>query len=342
MNDQTATQSLEILLNNYVQQVESFEIFKDYDQSMAETRAQFQVKIQEASEPVKPVAEALFEISDQTHFLFQVIRWKIFYIADGLLHAIKAKNPVSLANNARALLEHIATIAGVGHQIGKLIRALEGQSSHKKIKDSIQQAQTFLERSYYGRSPTGDGDIKSIHINNSLRSLERDVQGIGEHYGYLCEFVHPNYGSNQLVSSGELASGQLNPPEDYQREVLDQIRRICSYCMIYLQDQAMSYLVSPLSLSNLVELCLVPGAKVESIFSKKSARPIGDGRSKETAYFFPKARTSGEAITLTYEFFENEGYQPQKKEVGGIEEECIFDIHHTNKGKVWVKIPLKI
>ena len=79
---------------------------------------------------------------------------------------------------------------------------------------------------------------------------------------------------------------------------------------------------------------------MQNVFAIKEAKPVGDGKSKTTAYHFPKARTPQEAIQLTYQFLEAEGYELSGfKEIGGIEDGYIYDVHHTDKGKIWVKIP---
>jgi hypothetical protein len=111
--------------------------------------------------------------------------------------------------------------------------------------------------------------------------------------------------------------------------------------MIYLKDETPGHLSSPLRIQSLIDLCFAKGAKIQNVFFVKKATPSGDGKSKETALFFPKARTPQEAIKLTYEFFEaNEYNLTGNKEIGGVENGFIYDVHSTDKGKVWVKIPM--
>lgn len=338
----TDTKALLLLLNDFRERRESFSVFSDYDKSMVGIRETYRPRIESLDSPLKPIAKELFEIADQSFFLLQVVEWKIDYLAEGLFQAIQSKNPLSLANNARALVEHVASIAGICSEIGRLENTLHGQQSEKIIKEAIGRAKSYLQRAYYGRSPKASGkqEPKSIHINDSLKALSKKVKNIEEIYDFLCEYVHPNFGSNLLVSTGELANGRLNPPEEYHRETLDQLRRICSYCMIYLKEQATEHLSSPIRIQALIDLCLVRGAKLQNVFAVKAAQPIGDGKSKATAYYFPKARTSQEAIQLTYQFFESEGYKWVSQEVGGVEDGYIYDIHNTNKGRVWVKVPM--
>ena len=99
----TATEALKLLLNDYRDRRKEFSIFTDYDISMQRMRGSYGAKIDALNEPLKSIAKQLFEIADKGFFLFQLIEWKIDYLADALLHAIEAKNPQSLANNARSL-----------------------------------------------------------------------------------------------------------------------------------------------------------------------------------------------------------------------------------------------
>lgn len=345
MQNYTATEALELLLNDFRERRKEFSAISDYDDSMMQMRQEYRQQIKKITGPLKSIAENLFEISDQSFFLFQVIDWKINYLAEGLLHAVQLKNPLTLANNARALVEHIAMIAWVGSKINQLEESLRGQQSEAAIQGALEKTKTSLRQAYYGKSSkvaaAGEKEEKSIHINDLLKVLSKDIENIEEMYDLLCEYVHPNYGSNMLVSTGNLASGKLNPPEEFNRETIDKLRRICSYCMIYLRNEVTGHLASPIRIQDLIDRCFIRGVKLQNVFTIKEAKPVGDGKSKATAYHFPKARTPQEAIQLTYQFLEDEGYKlSDVKEIGGIEAGYIYNVHHTNKEKIWVKVPL--
>lgn len=338
----TAKEGLLILIKDYLEKQEKLEVFNDYDSVMKESRQHCHEKVARLEDPLKIVAGQLFEIADQALFLFFVLKWKIYYLAEALKHAVATANPMSLANNARSLVEHIATFSSVGQKIAKLISDLEGQQSEKKIVGALEVTQSYVQRTYYGTgSRKSDGGVAAVHINDSLRELKREVPNVNEHYDFLCEFVHPNYGSNQLVSSGELASGHLNPPEDYSRELLDRLRRICSICFIYLRNQVSGHSAGPLRLHALLELCFVRGANLSKVFAKKQPRPTGDGKSQESAYFFRKARTASEAVEMTYLLLQSEGFESTgPKKIGAVEGGFIYDVFPTQRGDIWFKIPI--
>jgi len=248
--------------------------------------------------------------------------------------------PLALATNTRALIEHIAAYSSLIKQQEKLEKNLRGQSSEAKMDAALSRTEKFVKRAYYGSSDRDGQDAPSaIHINDYLKDLKADVRDIREVYDYLCEYVHPNYGSNVLVSTGQLGSGHLKPPESVHRETLDRMRRYCSQSMLYLRDRSVDHASVFVRLQVLLEFCFVPGARLNNVFAMREAKPEGDGKTKESAYHFPKARTASEAIELSHRFLRQKKYVVRLQEVGGIEGGNIFDLYRTNRGDVWFRVP---
>ena len=272
----------------------------------------------------------------------KVCGWKIDYIAEALIHSIEAKNPISLANNTRALIEHLAALVATVKELQKLLAKLRGQGQDMSIRNALGKTETFIFRAYYGKSPkvASETHEQALHVNDLIKSLKDDVADIEDVYDFLCEYVHPNYGSNALVSTGRLANGRLNPPEEFHRETLDRLRRYCSLCMEFLRERGIEHGSTFIKLQNLFDLCSAKGATVNNVFAIKRPVPDGDGKSKETAYFFRKARTAAEAIELSNEFIENEGYNVKRRENGGLDGGVIYDVYDTDKGKIWFKMPI--
>lgn len=331
-----------VLLKDFRSRQQQLQPYNDYDATMKRTREQIAGKTENLEEPMKSIATRLFSVADQGLFLYEVYLWKIDYLAEALIHAIEAKNPVALANNVRALVEHLAALVFIIKEIEKLERSLHGQGQETAINMALEKAEIFIHRSYYGKSPkvTKDKREQAIHVNDCLVVLKEDVVDIEKIYEYLCEYVHPNHGSNVLVSTGQLASGRLNPPEEYHRETLDRLKSYCSHCMLYLQDRVTQRSSVFMKLKDLSDRCLIRGAKVNKVFAIKLPIAEGNGKSKETAHYFPKARTAMEAINLCYEFLEKEGYEVKGRQNGGVVDGFVYDIFKTDKGEIWFKVPM--
>jgi len=333
-----ATDAATILLKDYRERQQDFHVFDDYNR----LRNNAQENIGILDEPLKTIAIRLYDITNNGFFLIQVCGWKIDYLAEALIHAIEAKNPLALANNTRALVEHLAALVMIIEKLEQLEKNLCGQGSEKTINDALVQAEKFVYRSFYGKSPklTSDKNEQALHINDCLKILKKEVDNIEDVYDFLCEYVHPNYGSNLLVSTGQLGKGRLNPPEEFHRDILDRICRCCSHSMLFLKEHDIQFGSVFVRLQGLLELCFNQGAKVTSVFSFKTPKPEGDGKSRDTAFYFRNARTNMEAIKLCYEFLEKEGNEVRKRDIGGIVNGFIYDIYTTNKGTVWFKVPM--
>jgi hypothetical protein len=308
---------------------------------MAKMRESARTKIEKLKGPLKPLASRLFSTMDQGFFLFNVCECKLDYLAEALIHAIEARNPLALANNARSLVEHLAALVAIVKELERLEKNLRGQGNEEAMNEAMGRAERFIHRAYYGKSPklTDDENQQAFHVNDYLEALKQEVADIEEVYDFLCEYVHPNHGSNLLVSTGALGSGRLNPPEEYHRETLDRLRRYCSHCMLFLKQRGIEYASVFMRLHDLLELCFIQGAKITNVFSVKASNPEGDGKSRETAFFFSKARTATEAINLSYRFLEKEGYEVQRRENRGVADGFVYDVYSTDKGTVWFKIP---
>lgn len=336
-----ATEAAIILLKDFRKRRKKFHVFNDYDRVMNQMRTSASGKIATLEEPIRSIASRLFSIADKGFFLLQVCNWKIDYLAEALIHAIEAKNPISLANNTRALVEHLAALVMIAKELEKLHERLQGQGQEQAIYQAMEKAEMFIHRAYYGKSTKVaiETSERAIHVNDCLKALKEEMPDIEDVYDFLCEYVHPNQGSNALVSTGQLASGRLNPPEEFHRETLDHLRRYCSLCMLFLRERGMEHGAIVIKLQNSFELCLARGAKVNNVFAIKAPKPDGDGKSKETAYFFRKARTAIEAIGLCYEFLEKEGYEIQSRQNGGLGDGFVYDVYKTDKGTIWFKVP---
>lgn len=318
------------------------QLFNDYDATMKRMREKIAGETENLDEPMKSIATRLFSVADQGFFLYAVYHWKIDYLAEALIHAIEAKNPIALANNVRALVEHLAALVLILKEFEKLEQCLHGQGQEAAINIALEKTETFIHRSYYGKSPkvTKDKREQALHVNDCLVALKEDVADIEETYEFLSEYVHPNHGSNVLVSTGQLASGRLNPPEEYHRETLDRLKSYCSHCMLYLQDRVTERSSVFMMLKDLSDRCLIRGAKVNRVFAIKLPIAEGNGKSKETAYYFPKARTAMEAIKLCYEFLDKEGYEVVGRQNGGVVDGFVYDIFKTDIGDIWFKVPM--
>lgn len=108
----------------------------------------------------------------------------------------------------RALHELTATICYLQKEISKRVDRIERQLEVRKILTEIQNTTNFLEKLYYGSS-TPKAKIKHISINNSRQSFKKYLNSEDKIYDLLCNFVHPNFKSNDIFGDGNLLRPHL-------------------------------------------------------------------------------------------------------------------------------------
>ena len=75
-----------------------------------------------------------------------------------------------------------------------------------------------------------------------------------------------------------------------------------------------------------------------TIFSEKCLAHEGDGKSKETAICFSKARTHLEAVKIIHRFLKESRMDVVgRQQIAGMESGFLYEIIPTNLGDVWFK-----
>ena len=281
------------------------------------------------------IARGLHKILFSHFVLMLVFRFKAREIVRGAIDADERENLLVMFNLARAFLEHTASLAFQVRALEKVVEDLEATNGFEPIMRKIDHHVGVAERLYYGgeKSPK---KIKRIHVNELLTELAALCRDAPSDYENLCEFVHPNYGSNLLVSSGEISTGEIGAPStsmkgelEFARVTLERYSALDWEFVI-----RASRLLS--RLDTWVKIASTKGAKPSQIFSVRTSH-AGDGKSKESAIYFKKARTHEEAIHAFYTLLKQKKIALHARRLVAKEGEYIFDIALTDAGPLWVK-----
>jgi hypothetical protein len=178
-------------------------------------------------------------------------------------------------------------------------------------------------------------------VNDFRKVLEKDYPDQNVVYAMLCDYVHPNYGSNSLVSSGKLGEGVLSqPPSAFQAQI-----ELANACIINCLTLANGYELECsrqlIRLDNFVEIASRDGERPSTVFSKKGLSHLGDGKSQNTAIQFTKARTHGEAVEMIYRYIEQEEFRFIGRQTKTVEDGFLFEVCQTNEGPLWFKTKLE-
>ena len=326
-----------IALSNFRNRQDSLAVLNDFGGLMAKQETSLQ---ESCSDPdVAEVGGRLWRVERDYFFLYRVSELKIGYLAQALEDAIKGQNPLALASTTRALVEHLAALLFQMEKAEKLLDRLKGQNSKQKIDRLLLEAEKTIKRCYFGISPKVKAvEVKQFHVEEFLETFASRVTDIREVYDCLCEYVHPNYGSNLLVSTGQLGGGRLAPPIEVHAEI---IKRICHYCVLFMSELdkiVWDYAQIFARFSKLVEIALQPQTTLGSLFAERGLKTIGDGKSRETAIYFPRARNAMEAVEMIYRYLREQDMEMVgPKQIGAIEGGFIYDVFPTDKGQLWFK-----
>lgn len=183
-------------LSRIVSNDELWEAVHDFDRILAESLGRLPET--DNGHPTITIGRELHGLAFDHFHLTLVFRYKSKEIARGIFSSFEMENPVVLFNLARAFVEHTSSIAYQENALKKAVSDISGKQIEDQIHKSIEFHRDVARRLYYG----GEGSpvaMKRIHVNDLLKSLGIIYQSVLEDYERLCEFVHPNYGSNTLV-----------------------------------------------------------------------------------------------------------------------------------------------
>lgn len=334
---------LELVLQRYIEDIERNDDLREHDKRFGGHIRHVESKCRKLKPPLNVISKRLYTMAKDTFYLIELFNYKIYLLAKGIQHSIDTENPLTLANNTRAMIEQVAVYHNCISAIWTMSDNLKDQGSCDKVSTIIEKCENTLKRTYSGQGKVyaGDGE-KAVHINEAIKSLSSEISDAKKVYDYLCEFVHPNFGGNLLVSSGKLGKGNIGSKalEDAN------IEKMLGIILSAIEHLNYKELINPAvtwQLEHYVELCMMPKATLGGVFADKKAVPIGDGQSIKTAFFFKNARTSQEGMKLMYQYFSDIGYDVNPKhrtqvtDLESIKAGYHLDLWQTPLGKMYFK-----
>lgn len=331
-------------LKDYVETIENDSSMRDFDDRFGQLEKHVYAKASKLLPPLNLVSKNLYDISHNTFYLIELFKYKFHLLAKAIIYSIETDNPLSLANNLRSLIEQFLVYTYSMNSIEKFLDNIKGMNDEKIICELINKALATNKRTYFGQknSLMQDKSDAAIHINDALKEVGKTITNIKEIYDDLCEYVHPNYHGNLLISTGTLGKGKIEVKNNNHKDVKKLVAISFSIISI-LKKNTFYYPILTWRLHELVERCFQDNAKITNIFSEKEAKPQGDGKSIETAFYFPQARTSQEGLKLMYTYLESLNYnfeQINRKQVPDknmISAGFHIDLWETPTGNIYFK-----
>lgn len=307
---------------------DSWELLGDFDalMSAADQRIQSALGESDAAE----TARLMHELSRDHYHLLLVGLYKVKEIARAIDGAFQSQNNTVLFSLARSLVEHTAALA---YQVGALEKAvidIPKKPEMKSIRESVARHHRAVMRIFYNQKA-------DIHVHDMIKALSLSYQTARLDYDELCEFVHPNYGSNRIVSGGQLGSGMIGPQTSELAEDLTKAHRIIEHCAkLAEQEYKIAATTNLMKIGSWIGIACQDGSKLTQLFSLRRAF-TGDGRTKESSLYFLKARTHFEAREAFHKYLESEKIALLEQRLATIENGFLYDVAITDKGNIWIK-----
>jgi len=283
-------------------------------------------------------------VVEKFFFISLVVKRKIDALLAMLVISVSHKNLITISQLARALLEHAATLAHLSDQLEKLHNQLQNQSDLKTVEAATRRAEQFVARAYHGKSPKlePNKENQAIHINDAIKSLQLWLEDAGGYYDFLTEYVHPNSGSNSLISISGAEDILLSIIGDIQRPDAKQIAKIIQELLKSLSAIELRIYANTASIGLTINRAVEHKLKTENMFVTRQLDVIGDGLSKERPLQVPKARDAHESMQTIMKYFQKRGYDIYSQMIGEIKGSPdhveVIDIYETSKGRRWVLI----
>ncbi|RLD17241.1 MAG: hypothetical protein DRI36_04350, partial [Caldiserica bacterium] len=279
-------------------------------------------------------------LKNQYVFIWLIIKTKIKYLMDTLIYSLNNDNHLILALISRSLIEHAASLSYLLKWTQSKLEELSGLEDYEDINKIIENLCEVYKKIFYGtRFFKKEGLVEAVNVLTLIDYLSKEIKDIRKYYDYLSDFVHPNFGSNVLVISGELGEGVVGPSIEEKKEIVEGILQIVGGVIEYLRYKIFDFTRLGLMINNYLQRVLHPEIDLSTLFKEPPFEYIGDGKSKETAIFFTKAKTRADHIILQHKFLRQKGIE-EKYIFTQIDEGNAYDIYKTPKGDIWFKIPL--
>lgn len=315
-------------LSRLLSRDEMWETLGDFEAVMKTTDET--IRLAASSGETGKAASLLHDMARDHFHLFLVGQYKIRELGRGIATALAEGNDTVLLNLTRAFIEHTAAIAYQLTALEKALTDIPKKPALAELERTIARHHKAARALYYNEKAV-------LHVNTMISELVKHYSGAKADYDELCEFVHPNYGSNKLVSSGELGLGQVRPHTEELGPVRTRAMTAVERCVSLLDsDLGTAISLQLVRLGSWTEIACAGDSKLSQIFSVRGA-VTGDGNSKATALHFRKARTHLEAMEAFYAYLTDNKLTLLTRQTAGIEDGFLYDEIFTNRGRVWVK-----
>lgn len=264
---------------------------------------------------------------------------KIYELGSEMLAALSKEKILIASMIARALHEMSAFNCYVMTTVDKKLDAVERQLQVAKIITELESVVKFLEKAFYGSSSKATG-MSHIDIKKGRRELCKIWKSEASNYNRLCDYVHPNYGSNVIYGNGELSELSMKDRNNGKEK---QLLFLANHLKIVV-DQLDKFLMAQSSrilfFSKLRGRIKQTDFKIQNLFKPlKTNSKNNSGQSFDDAIDLSNL-PSIEVIPEIYRQLADKNLQMLSRKIETFEGQ-LFDVITTNSGDYFFKLGSK-
>jgi len=279
------------------------------------------------------IAVTVYRLRNQYLFLYQIVERKVTYLVKSMIDALNNDDHLLLALCSRSLVEHAASLSYLVERTNGILGRIEGKKEYKSINEDLEELYTIYERRFYGtRFFETEGLVDDVNVPALVDEyLSPEIKDINEYYAYLSDFVHPNFDSNVLASSSGLGQGITDPSIEEKKGIIDNILRIASIIVEYLEHRIESFASSGMVIDAYLQKALQPATRPETFFVKPPTEFEREDTSKQPATFFTKEGK------VWLRLRDGTSFETPLKSIGDVtpEQEVAFS---TKEGRIWLNL----
>lgn len=216
------------------------------------------------------------------------------------------------------------------------IRILDEYFGSIKDKHSLEEPMVNNKHSFLFQEEIGEEEIikryklkLDPHPNKNIVEMD---------YDFLCDFVHPNYGSNILVSGGDILKGSIGLVDDGTKNLLILFVKKCLRYWLYFREFDPILFKASMQISAWFDRSMKNGAKASKIFSIKKSTSNGDGKTADSALSFPSARDMVEEFQMYRAYLSDHNLTEKDHSIFGVNDRFIVKkINLSNEDIIYVK-----
>jgi hypothetical protein len=240
----------------------------------------------------------------------------------------------------RALHELTATICYLQKEISKRVDRIERQLEVRKILTEIKNTTNFLEKLYYGSS-TPEAKMKHISINNSRQSFKKYLNSEDKIYDLLCDFVHPNFKSNDIFGDGNLFETTLKGNSHKKETLLSQSIIFFNTYIGFIEEFMLTFSGKIILLNASLDKLDNRNIKIANLFrsSKIQKNSSNDGKTIKTAIDLTNSYNGVDQVKMLYQWLADNKLKFLSREPTS-NNRISYDKVYTDKGIIYFKLKI--